>query len=1691
MSKTKDNVTYRGRNGKTKVGLDSERAKLHYDIRHPYTNSAVDKLKKEIHNALDHQFSVQSRGQLASPHKFDSRYNYETYKYDYYSGSQAKVFLGDIWVDDIVTIQYNIRQSKEPIYGYASQNYDAVAAGQIIGQGSMVIAFKEVGYLNVIKAYLDEQAAGVKLAIANIKNRSAGGDSDVYSTSDYSARVTGSFNPGLIRQSENIETVLDKLKNADLKVETSDSYVKAEYGVKGSTADKDIVAAKRIVTSNDQRKNLNNNVDFNSGHGNKIKDFEDASEVLEDVIWGDNNGKPFGLDQKKDGLLRADEFDYVKSKTGEFNGIKSARGNNYEDVMNILITFGDMSDKRAEHTLYLLNDIHFTSQNVIVSPTGEPIGEVYEFFFRDINKTINTSSININKIKFNVGVEEGFYLSQLEDVYNAINNKQSTVTIKLLTYYDGKKWNKLDVSFDPMLEPLGMPPLTIDPKLGKDKSLNNYVQQAISDYLSFSSDIDKSLNYEKLSLTAEILGINGVAEDGAMDVTGLDLTKTNGINMIAERQGEMGFNFIIVSPGSNPSLILDIIKREDFFTPSAPVLEKSTEGKAKTKQSEGKVHIGNMEGGLGETTRTEPDKVQITRDDSNPGTDEEGKPLTAKEIFETNGEDATYLDQKPNELLVASVIDGDTSNVIEDLHYDPLFNSFTYTTVDDTGAKSVNFVDVNKLDIDTMDTLITNAVDGDFDLSVAELEEVLTQSEEEYEQLKEYNKQHKKVNELIDETDPVIKEEVFDDPIFANSTYEVKEAAAAAVEEYETGNISYRELRHKLNKIGRVDRSQGRADDKIVHESYKDLRSTIRHAELTRQQEKDAIDALKSVTNTKYLNKDEKLSQHKDLYKFVMDDSQENEYNKSIDENVKKTYKYIKKVIRHSELTDFQESQMKNFLNIVEDSTLITNIQKANTLGILYDKIISTSNKNEYNNQIKENLSDSNEYLYNLIEKSDVPDNEKQNVIAAIKSINDTLYLSNEEKLGKHIDLYNFIMEDINDAEYNKNIDEHVDETYKYVKKIIRKANLNDNDKDYLKESLKDIHNTSNLNNITKAYIMGNLYDETMDISQNNDYNDQLEENLDKSTKYINKFIKKNNLTFTQQLAGLNTLDIINSDTYLSIEEKLNQHGVIYDNLYNIVSENYYSQGLSANLKESTEFMTEFINDQELKFDQYDQALDTLKSVNSTEYLTDEEKLVQHGYLYKYVSQENIEYLTDESENEDTYPIEIKSTLKDSKIDNKEIVQDIIREQNDTVHNNIIDNSQERLEHYKTNINESLSDDVRDKKIIESINQDMKTLENTRDISTPNNDLNNPIKSEVSSKLEEIKTIDSNAANYPSEATTVNSTESTAFNKTEKQAFENANKAVKQKQQLIEHADKIVNDINDITNDKPKSRNKSNPYEINDLDELEIATKAIDENSAYKLNTTAEYKTEEKNASNLKIIDYVDMANGVDSDSGRPNTENGAGASSGGVGGVKHDNTYKHDKTFREFTNVAPTSFKKSGVFSKYAEVELDTNAKKGEKYIAKVEDSAALRIAVKAQDVKYNFGGKDLENNTIDCSGFAVYVNNQLAMDHGKERRPILKSHNTSAQDLYNYSIETNKPQPGDMAFLYSSKRGKIGHVVVYMGTTKDGKAVVMDARGGGKHKVYTQILEDMPSWSKHLSGWRTLKGQVNNTNIDPKDLL
>ena len=76
------------------------------------------------------------------------------YEYDFFAGSQVLVYFEDVWVDDCVRVAWAVAQNRAPIYGYASQYWNAVVDGVIIVTGSIWVSFKEAAYIPIILRYI-------------------------------------------------------------------------------------------------------------------------------------------------------------------------------------------------------------------------------------------------------------------------------------------------------------------------------------------------------------------------------------------------------------------------------------------------------------------------------------------------------------------------------------------------------------------------------------------------------------------------------------------------------------------------------------------------------------------------------------------------------------------------------------------------------------------------------------------------------------------------------------------------------------------------------------------------------------------------------------------------------------------------------------------------------------------------------------------------------------------------------------------------------------------------------------------------------------------------------------------------------------------------------------------------------------------------------------------------------------------------------------------------------------------------------------------------------------------------------------------------------------------------------------------------------------------------------------------------
>lgn len=67
--------------------------------------------------------------------------------YEYFCGANVVVEIESFPILEAAGLQYNIMETKRPIYGYSSRHFDAVARGQVIVEGSLIVNYVHQDYL--------------------------------------------------------------------------------------------------------------------------------------------------------------------------------------------------------------------------------------------------------------------------------------------------------------------------------------------------------------------------------------------------------------------------------------------------------------------------------------------------------------------------------------------------------------------------------------------------------------------------------------------------------------------------------------------------------------------------------------------------------------------------------------------------------------------------------------------------------------------------------------------------------------------------------------------------------------------------------------------------------------------------------------------------------------------------------------------------------------------------------------------------------------------------------------------------------------------------------------------------------------------------------------------------------------------------------------------------------------------------------------------------------------------------------------------------------------------------------------------------------------------------------------------------------------------------------------------------------
>jgi len=130
----------------------------------------------------------------------------------YYSGSQASLYIGDVWVDEIVNYSFTIQHNRTPVYGYGSQHWDFMPKGTILVMGEFAINFKEPNYLWIIlERYKKFQMTGGRTPSENEKLEKLQGQLKVLPET-FTQDTRRSLNTFFAAKTQDLQSVSDAMK---------------------------------------------------------------------------------------------------------------------------------------------------------------------------------------------------------------------------------------------------------------------------------------------------------------------------------------------------------------------------------------------------------------------------------------------------------------------------------------------------------------------------------------------------------------------------------------------------------------------------------------------------------------------------------------------------------------------------------------------------------------------------------------------------------------------------------------------------------------------------------------------------------------------------------------------------------------------------------------------------------------------------------------------------------------------------------------------------------------------------------------------------------------------------------------------------------------------------------------------------------------------------------------------------------------------------------------------------------------------------------------------------------------------------------------------------------------------------------------------------------------------------------------
>jgi len=254
------------------------------------------------------------------------------YDTDYFSGAQVAIYIGDVLVDEVTSISFQVTQSRTPLYGYASTLFDAVSEGNVLVQGNFSINFKEAGYLWLV---LNKYKSLMNHGTTNSNN-------------PFNSTKDGWFNK------TNISVTTQEVINRHTIEQVMNGEV-SPTNLMGQFAQEAALSLSGYSS--------------HARQSGDIKSAENVFEAFENVVWG-----------------KAE--DSKTTAIGELSfGPNDARraDSSILNPFDIFIVFGDfVGDDRLHHTVHKLEDVYILSSGKQITINGQPIQESYTFIAKNI-----------------------------------------------------------------------------------------------------------------------------------------------------------------------------------------------------------------------------------------------------------------------------------------------------------------------------------------------------------------------------------------------------------------------------------------------------------------------------------------------------------------------------------------------------------------------------------------------------------------------------------------------------------------------------------------------------------------------------------------------------------------------------------------------------------------------------------------------------------------------------------------------------------------------------------------------------------------------------------------------------------------------------------------------------------------------------------------------------------------------------------------------------------------------------------------------------------------------------------------------------------------------------------------------------------------------------------------------------------